>query len=92
MVATVATLDGRSITTPEEFHEAIAHVLGLPDDYGRNLDALWDCLTGWVDTPTTIVWKDYAVSREALGEFAARVVQLIRDAAEEVGGLELRLE
>jgi hypothetical protein len=29
----------------ESFHDVLAETLGLPDFYGRNLDALIDCLT-----------------------------------------------
>jgi ribonuclease inhibitor len=28
-----------------EIHEVLKHDLGLPDYYGGNTDALWDCLT-----------------------------------------------
>ena len=28
-----------------EIHEVLKRDLDFPDDYGGNLDALWDCLT-----------------------------------------------
>ncbi len=39
-----AHLEGWRIETAAEFHDAVAEALGLPDYYGRNLDALADCL------------------------------------------------
>jgi len=39
---------------------------GFPDFYGRNADALWDCLTGFIETPVNIVVK-------GLGEMPADI-------------------
>ena len=39
------TLDVRNIFTKEALHYHIARDLGFPSYYGRNLDALMDCLT-----------------------------------------------
>lgn len=85
-------IEGKDIKTPEDLHDALSAGLAFPEYYGRNLDALWDCLTGWLTTPVTIIWKDYAASREALGDYAQRAVDLIRDATQEVDGLKLRVE
>lgn len=37
-------LDLRGITTKEQFHDAVKEQLHLPEYYGRNLDALHDCI------------------------------------------------
>ena len=37
-------LDLRGITTKEQFHDALKEQLHLPEYYGRNLDALHDCI------------------------------------------------
>ena len=84
----IAVIEGKKIASPEEFHDAIAAALDFPDYYGRNLDALWDCLTGWIDTPATIVWKDSAASKARLGDFGERVVTLLHQAAAEVDDFE----
>ena len=39
------TLDFSKIEHWGEFHKIIKDELDLPDYYGRNWDALWDCLT-----------------------------------------------
>lgn len=39
------TIDGSTIFTSPDFHEALASALSFPDHYGKNLDALYDCLT-----------------------------------------------
>lgn len=41
----IVTIDCSVIDTADAFHEALAQALSFPDDYGKNLDALYDCLT-----------------------------------------------
>ncbi len=38
-------IDGGSIYTKVELHDTLAEAFGFPAWYGRNLDALYDCLT-----------------------------------------------
>ena len=38
-------IDGQSMTSREAVHDRLAVCLDLPEHYGRNLDALYDCLT-----------------------------------------------
>ena len=38
-------IDGSAIFTSPDLHEAIGTALSFPDHYGKNLDALYDCLT-----------------------------------------------
>ena len=38
-------IDGGAIFTSPDLHEALATALVFPAHYGKNLDALYDCLT-----------------------------------------------
>lgn len=38
-------LDGRTVDSRETLHQRLSELLHLPVWYGRNLDALHDCLT-----------------------------------------------
>ena len=38
-------LDFKDLYTPRQIHEYIAEKLDFPGYYGKNLDALYDCLT-----------------------------------------------
>ncbi|MBQ8451207.1 MAG: barstar family protein [Clostridia bacterium] len=38
----------------EEFYEIIKQRMDLPDWFGKNPDALWDMLTGHIETPCEI--------------------------------------
>ncbi len=53
--------------------------------YGENLNALWDCLTGWIEYPLTLVWKNFEASQKALGSDADDVLELLQEAQEELG-------
>lgn len=78
----IVQLNGAAIHTAEEFHEAISLLLQFPDHYGRNLDALWDCITTGDHLPVTMIWKDFALSRERLGDYADAITQVFEDASE----------
>lgn len=86
------TLDGSKLKSIEDFHNEIMRILELPLYYGKNLDALWDCLTSWIDLPLTLTWKDYEISRNNLGDFADRALQLFKDAEIEAQGFEIKTE
>ena len=39
------TIDTNQLQTIEQIHDYLAKELNFPDYYGKNLDALYDCLT-----------------------------------------------
>jgi RNAse (barnase) inhibitor barstar len=58
-------LDFKELYTPRQIHEYIAQKLGFPEYYGKNLDALYDCLTDISEeTEITIVNYDVLDYRE----------------------------
>ncbi|MFI6055250.1 barstar family protein [Streptomyces violascens] len=71
-MTTIYVLEGRRIHTLADFWLVIGEAVNGPGGYfGRNLDALNDCLRGGFGTPEdgdfTVEWHDHAVSRRALG-------------------------
>ncbi|UHA75500.1 barstar family protein [Paenibacillus sp. 481] len=79
-------IDGSSITSKEQLHQLLQQQLKLPDYYGGNLDALWDCLTCDVELPVEIEWRDYEQTRKQLGDYADRMVQTFKAAEKESHG------
>ena len=64
----IISIDGNKISTEEEFHIEISKALKFPDYYGKNLDALWDCLTGYIDTNINLIWSNHQFSKTSLGK------------------------
>lgn len=73
------TLPLEKLTSPDAFHEEIAKSLEFPGYYGKNLDALYDCLTDIIE-PTEIVFPQKAEESAYLGEYAAKVICVLKDA------------
>ena len=67
----------RDIRTLAGFYDELARQLAFPAHFGRNLDALWDVLTGEVAGPFEIVWEGSAQAQVNLGEDYDRLVALL---------------
>ena len=76
-------LDGRKMTDKEATHEYLQEKLQFPEYYGRNLDALYDCLT---ETEEELeIQIQYAEDmHENLGDYADALLETIADAGIEV--------
>lgn len=60
-------IDGKLIK--RDGHDYLKEVLNFPDYYGKNLDALYDCLTDiGVETEITLINESY-VSRDIVETF-----------------------
>ncbi|MFB9326077.1 barstar family protein [Paenibacillus aurantiacus] len=92
MTTSELILDGRTLTTVGDFHDLFQACLHFPGYYGRNLDALYDCLHDYAAPPLTIRWLHYDESVRLLGDRAHGIAQTLRDAASEINGLELIIE
>ena len=68
----------------EEFYDIIQKKMNLPDWFGKNPDALWDMLTGHIETPCEITLVGF--NREE-NEYNKKVLgyifDILRDAQEE---------
>ncbi|WP_410985312.1 barstar family protein [Bacillus cereus] len=77
--------DGLIYKTSDHY-KTLKEKLDLPSYYGENADALWDCLTGWIDTPITIKWEFFEESKKTLGSYASLILETFQDAQEEMPG------
>lgn len=82
-------LDGARLCSREEAMELLGRALCLPEWWGRNLDALYDCLTD-LGRPVRLEVSN----REAVEgtPFGRRLLRVLEDAAGEIPWLELSLE
>ncbi len=69
------TLYGICMHTREKAHAHIKRRLHLPDYYGCNLDALYDCLTD-LHEPTQITLRFSDSMQKHLGEYGAKLISL----------------
>ena len=75
-----ATINGKRITDRESLHSLLRQKLSLPEDCGRNLDAVFDVLTDpGKDRIVTV--KHEELLRERLGDYADRFLRMLDDAA-----------
>lgn len=82
----IAIIDGKDVTSTEALHRILKDQLDFPDFYGENLNALWDCLTGWIELPLTLVWKNFDISQKELGSDADDVLRILKKAQAELDG------
>lgn len=59
----VGAVDGWTLTGRDQLLQAIGEALDFPEHYGRNLDALADCLAE-LSQPTLLLWDGWAVLYE----------------------------
>lgn len=79
------TLDFSGIKSYWELHEYFKEIFQLPDYYGHNMDALWDCLYCCYDSSTTIILKNLSsVSKELAPEIEI-MLELFRDLTQKDG-------
>ena len=80
-------LDCAQMTGRETAHDYLARELSFPEWYGRNLDALYDLLTGYVGPVRLELVNVRAL--EALGGYGRALLSTMEEAAGETPGLEL---
>ena len=61
-------IDGLEVRSEDEIHALIATIPGVSDWYGRNLDALWDTLTGLIIESLDVTITNADALRRAIGQ------------------------
>ena len=66
-------LDGNVLADATQVHDYLKETLTFPEYYGKNLDALYDCLTDLDDVEITIILpeEDGAIFQKILRVFKA---------------------
>lgn len=75
-----ATINGKRVTDRESLHELLRKKLSLPEDCGKNLDAVYDLLTE-PGKDRIITVKHEELLRERLGDYAERFLRMLEDAS-----------
>ena len=72
-------LDCEKLTERKKAHQYLAQMLDFPDYYGKNLDALFDCLSELGEC--TIVLEGEAVLRQTIG-YGVKIIRVLEEAAQ----------
>ena len=84
-------LDGEKIASAADLHRAFAGALDFPDYYGKNLDALHDCLTD-VTEPVTVIAVHTAQLKEHMGRRWNAFLRLMDDLRDDLPGFRFSME
>ena len=74
------TLDIEKMRSLPMLHKYLHTALALPEYYGANLDALYDCLTE-MSEPTELVVPKKVADEAYLGWYGQQFLQMLEDAA-----------
>ncbi len=78
-------LDFAEIKSLLGLHEYLKEIFSLPDYYGNNMDALWDCLSCCYDESTTIELRNLDVLRKRLEQTTQIMLGVFQDLHDEDG-------
>lgn len=80
----IIILDGRKMVSFDELHDYLRRVMRLPSYYGRNMDALADCLSELGGHVTVIL--NYSDEMKAgLGVYGERVLRVFEAVSADPG-------
>ena len=76
----IITLDIEKMRSLPMLHKYLHTALALPEYYGANLDAFYDCLTE-IAEPTELVVPQKVAAEAYLGWYGQQFLQVLQDAA-----------
>ncbi len=77
----IITLDGARMTDRRATHLYLAQTLRFPVYYGRNLDALYDCLTEFLPG-SIIILRNESAMLSSLGEYGESLLEVFRNSSD----------
>ena len=86
----IVRINGRDFETEEEVHAYLSEDLGFPSYYGKNLSALYDCLTELSDD-TRIILDISETEEDEMIDYLQRMAEVISDAVDASDYLEMEL-
>ena len=84
------TMDCENITTSAQLHMAISQALAFPEYYGKNLDALFDCLTEICDD-TELILLNWHKLEYTLKDYSGKLLYVFHCACKENSQLTVTL-
>lgn len=72
-------IDFSAVTDESDIHRIIAAAFSFPDYYGKNWDALWDCLTDIPEKNIRIDVHGYDVLEKNFPNSASKFARVLKD-------------
>lgn len=87
----IVSFNFHNIADVEEFYRQFVVKFAIEMNFGANLDALWDALTGMIELPARVTLRHLAEHKDA-AQFDA-IIAVMREAEKETDGeFSLRLQ
>ena len=74
----IIILDGRKMVAFDDLHDYLKKVMRFPSYYGRNLDALADCLSEF-GSHVTVILNNADAMKAGLGVYAHKLLRVFGD-------------
>lgn len=85
----VVKFDFERIGSIADFYSIAKKQLHLPEYFGNNLDALWDCITGNISLPLSVKFVNMSMNQLEIFE---NLIELFEEASTELGENRLSFE
>lgn len=80
----IIILDGKKMVSFDDLHDYLKKTMRLPAYYGRNLDALADCLSE-LGAHVTVILNNADAMKAGLGVYGSRLLRVFEDMSSEPG-------
>ncbi len=84
-------IDFSKCKTDDDLYDELERKLDLPGQYGRNLDALWDSVTGIMYTPAYVTIRGAGKVPKSIQPKVEKMIEVFRDAETMYGNVKLIL-
>ncbi len=85
-------IDFSNCKSDDDLHELLKEKLDFADYYGKNLDALWDCITGDMYLPAYVTIGGFRHLSKDLHTSVEEIISVFKDAETMYGCIRLIIE
>lgn len=84
-------LNTKSINSIEELHDHLKKAFDFPDYYGRNLDAVYDLLSGDSEMPMKVKWIGFHDFKSKFESYAEELLEVFEDVEDELHDFQIEI-